>query len=146
MSEALLKRLASGLRRKTGNQQFAKVAIDDVAATIDLIGTMAREVGDQRFEVAKLKCGNFKLIEALMAMVEQFFDASDENGQYDEDGKIFSHRFMSAEERAIAVLVEAGMAEEIEPGKNGYRLREDLLEQMRIERCPPINSEKRGEQ
>ena len=68
MTKELLKRFSGGLRRKTGNQQFAKIAIDDVAAIIDLIGTMAREIGDQRFEVTKLKRGNFALIEALMAM------------------------------------------------------------------------------
>jgi hypothetical protein len=51
---------------------------------------------------------------ALMDMVNQFFH---DGG----DGVLF-HSFMAAEEEAIAVLVQAELAEVIEPGKNGYRL------------------------
>jgi len=133
MSQELMKRLAGHLRRKSGNHQYAKVAIDDVAALIDLLGGLAKAIDDQNKAIAALRNGNFKLIEALMAMVGQFFDSQTEAGKFDMDGEVFSHRHMSAEEMAISVLIAAGFAQEVEKGKNGYRLREDLLEQRRVE-------------
>ena len=58
---------------------------------------------------------------ALMSMVNQFF-------MTEEDGTI-SHSFMSAEEEAIDVLLDLGLAEEVTPGKVFYRLRWDKLGQ-----------------
>lgn len=69
-------------------------------------------------EVERYRNGNTALIEALMDMVHQYFRNSP-------DG-IVNHSFISAEEGAIEVLVQAGMAEEV-PGK-GYRLLWDKLE------------------
>lgn len=63
--------------------------------------------------------GNTLLIEALMDMVGQRF--------YERDG-VYSHSFMSSDEQAIEVLMQAGYAEEVEPGKNGYRLLWDKVE------------------
>jgi len=80
-------------------------------------------------QVKRLRAGNTALLEALMDMVNQFFYSKNRSGQYDEDGDILSHSFMSAEEGAIEVLIQAGMAEEV-PGK-GYRLLWDKLEARR---------------
>lgn len=77
-------------------------------------------------QVKQLRAGNTALLEALMDMVNQFFYSKNSHGQYDEDGDILSHSFMSAEEGAISVLIQAGMAEEV-TGK-GYRLLWDKLE------------------
>ena len=75
-----------------------------------------------RDEIERLRNGNTMLLEALMDMVNQFF--------YTHDGEFLSHSFMSAEEGAIAVLIHAGMAEEVE-GK-GYRLLWDKLEARKV--------------
>lgn len=77
-------------------------------------------------QVNRLRAGNTALLEALMDMVNQFFYSKNRSGQDDEDGDILSHSFMSAEEAAISVLIQAGMAEEVR-GK-GYRLLWDKLE------------------
>lgn len=77
-------------------------------------------------QIARLRRGNTALLEALMGMVNQFFYHKNENDQSDEDGEFIWHAFMSAEEEAIAVLIDAGMAEEVK-GK-GYRLLWDKLE------------------
>jgi len=58
---------------------------------------------------------------ALMSMVNQFFTTG-------KDGRI-SHSFMSAEEEAIGVLLDLGLAEEAPPGKVFCRLRWDKLGQ-----------------
>lgn len=77
-------------------------------------------------QIARLRRDNTALLEALMDMVNQFFYHKNENDQSDEDGEFILHAFMSAEEEAIAVLIDAGMAEEVK-GK-GYRLLWDKLE------------------
>lgn len=83
-------------------------------------------------QVEALRNGNTKLLEALMDMVNQFFYSKNEDGKDDEDGPILNHSFMSAEECAIGVLLEAGMAEEV-PGM-GYRLLWDKLEARKPKR------------
>jgi hypothetical protein len=112
------------------------VAIDHVVKYLPMMQGVATVVVEQRQKIMALRHGNTKLIEALMAMVEQFFYSQNEQGQHDENGEIFIHRFMSAEEMAIATLIEAGFAEEVEKGKNGYRLRNDLLEYRLAEFTP----------
>lgn len=62
--------------------------------------------------------GNTALLEALMEMVNQFFMETD-------DGKL-RHSFMSAEETAIGVLLDAGMASGSE--RDGFVLHWDKLE------------------
>jgi len=70
-------------------------------------------------QCAALRAGNTALLSALMDMVNQWFlRDKDTCGEND----ILHHSFMSCEEQAISVLIDAGMAEEVEPGKNGYRL------------------------
>jgi len=83
-------------------------------------------------QIARLRRGNTDLLEALMDMVNQFFYHKNEHSQSDEDGEFISHAFMSAEEGAIAVLIDAGMAEEVK-GK-GYRLLWDNLEARKQKR------------
>ncbi|ADE12186.1 hypothetical protein [Sideroxydans lithotrophicus] len=74
----------------------------------------------------QLRNGNTELIEALMGMVNQFFIRdSDTHDQND----VLRHSFMSAEEDAIRVLIDAGFAEELELG--GYRLLWEKLEQRK---------------
>lgn len=73
---------------------------------------------DESSEVERLRNGNTLLLVALMDMVSQFFSQR--------SGEFLTHSYMSAEEGAIAVLIAAGMAEEVE-GK-GYRLLWDKLE------------------
>lgn len=80
-------------------------------------------------QVKRLRAGNTALLEALMYMVNQFFYSKNRSGQDDEDGDILLHSFMSAEEGAISVLIQAGMAEEVS-GK-GYRLLWDKLEERK---------------
>lgn len=78
-------------------------------------------------EIDRLRAGNTKLIEALMDMVNQFFrrpKTADPVG-----GEWLCHRFTSAEEGAISILIEAEMAEEVE-GK-GYRLLWDKLDELK---------------
>ncbi|MBL8473818.1 MAG: hypothetical protein JNM98_18655 [Rhodocyclaceae bacterium] len=77
-------------------------------------------------QIARLRRGNTALLEAMMDLVNQFFYHKNVHGQSDEDGEFISHGFMSAEEGAIAALIDAGMAEEVN-GK-GYRLLWDKLE------------------
>lgn len=69
----------------------------------------------------KLRRGNTILLEALMDMVNQFFYEKDLG---DWGGTVLTHTFMSAEEHAIAALVEAGMASEV---SSGYVLLWDKL-------------------
>lgn len=71
---------------------------------------------EEMHQIAALRRGNAKLIEALMDMVNQFF--------YTKDNGLLQHSFMSAEEGAIATLVNAGFAEETD---HGYRLLWDKL-------------------
>lgn len=71
-------------------------------------------------EADRLRAGNTVLLDALMGMVGQFF-----HGELD---GVLSHSFMSAQEAAIDVLIQAGMAVEDEPNKNAYRLNWDALE------------------
>lgn len=85
-------------------------------------------------QVKRLRAGNTALLEALMDMVNQFFYSKNNSGQYDEDGDILSHSFMSAEEGAISVLIQAGMAEEV---GGGYRLLWDKLEERKPKQQTP---------
>jgi len=68
----------------------------------------------------QLRRGNTKLLESLMSMVDQFF--------YEGKEGVLYHAFMSAEEHAIEVLIDAKMAEECE---GGYRLLWDALEERK---------------
>lgn len=69
-------------------------------------------------QVERYKAGNTALLEALMDMVLQHLREGP-------DG-IFNHSFLSSDEAAIEVLVQAGMVEVV-PG-SGYRLLWDALE------------------
>ena len=69
-------------------------------------------------EIARLKIGNTKLLYALMAMVSEFFYGDSEEGP-------LRHNCMLAEEVAIGVLLEAGMAHEKE---DGYYMDWDAIE------------------
>jgi len=69
-------------------------------------------------QIKALKTGNTKLLDALMAMVEQFF-------YQENDSNVLRHSFMSAEEYAIETLIEAGFAKET---KGGYILDHEKLE------------------
>lgn len=68
-----------------------------------------------------LKRGNTKLIEALMDMVNQHFTEGHSGG--------LTHSFMSCDEGAIEVLIEAGLAEEVVMGN--YVLFWDKLEERK---------------
>lgn len=91
---------------------------------------------DAEVMVDRLRAGNTKLLEALMDMVNQFFIGHGADGKSDTDGEILTHSFMSAEEQAIAVLIEAGMAEEI--SRSSYRLLWGKLEARKPKRQPWI--------
>lgn len=65
---------------------------------------------------------HFEALEAVMFMVDQFFPRH-------EDGVLY-HRFMQAEERAISVLLQAGLAVKVE---KGYELKHIELERLRGE-------------
>lgn len=67
--------------------------------------------------------GNTLLIDALMGMVNQYFDHAKD------DPSIVSHSFMSCEEEAIDVLIDAGFAQAV--GKASYRLLWDKLEERK---------------
>jgi len=71
-------------------------------------------------QLARLRDGNTKLLDALMGMVDEFFVHHGASGAPDEDGEILTHSYMNAEEQAIDTLIAAGMAEEALGG--GYRL------------------------
>jgi len=75
---------------------------------------------DKDEQIRLLKNGNTLLISALMDMVNQFFYT---DIYTDKDG-ILTHSFMSAEEGAIEVLIDAGMAEEVD---KGYKLLWDKI-------------------
>lgn len=79
--------------------------------------------GEALDQIDRLRASNTRLLEALMDMVNQSF--------YHEIGGMLSHSHMVAEEGAIAVLIEAGMAEEVEAGKNVYCLLWDKLEERK---------------
>lgn len=82
-------------------------------------GECAAEIYSLQTQVESYRNGNTELLEALMDMVGQFFIGNDMDGP-------LRHSFMSAEEIAMAVLIAAGMAEEI--GPNCCRLLWDKLE------------------
>jgi hypothetical protein len=73
------------------------------------------------YTAERLRRGNTELIAALMDMVAQFFHEGP-------DG-LFTHRYMSAEEGAIKVLISAGFAIERD---GGYELLWDKLEKRRL--------------
>lgn len=80
--------------------------------------------------IHRLRNGNTALLEALMDMVNQFFC------RRNEDDFIYPG-FVSAEEAAIAVLVEAGMAEEV--NGMGYRL---LWGNLEARKCSGLNTDR----
>ncbi len=65
----------------------------------------------ERVQIRNLDNGNAILLDALMGMVNQSFHTG-------KDG-IMTHSFMSCDEYAISVLIDAGMAIEV---KHGYKL------------------------
>jgi hypothetical protein len=67
-------------------------------------------------QIVALRRGNTILLEALMDMVNQFFYTG-------QDGTL-RHSFMSCEEGAIATLIDAGFAKEVD---GGYLLLWDKL-------------------
>jgi len=71
------------------------------------IPTMGEQIADLKQQVQALRNGNTILISALMGMVGQFFYGEDMEGP-------LTHAFMSAEEQAIEVLMQAGFATEKE--------------------------------
>lgn len=89
-----------------------------------LLRELAAETAKLGEGVVKLTRGNTLLLGALMDMVNQFFYAKDTGGNYSEDGPVLSHAHTSAEESAISVLLEAGMAI---PHPFGYVLLWDAL-------------------
>jgi hypothetical protein len=68
--------------------------------------------------------GNTALLDALMCMVWQFVGVDDRDG-------VISHTGMAAEEAAIKVLMDAGVAEQLAPGANSYRLLWAKLEERK---------------
>lgn len=78
-------------------------------------------------KVDSYRAGNTALLEALMDMVWQFIGTDDRNA-------VFSHHYIGAEEAAINVLIAAGMAAQVEPGANSYRLLWDALEARKPKR------------
>jgi hypothetical protein len=86
--------------------------------------TSAEEMLALKDRVGRLKRGNTELIDALMAMVGQFF-YSDNNSM----GGVLTHSHMSAEENAIEVLLAAGFAEKVD---GGYRLLWDKMQERRL--------------
>ena len=68
---------------------------------------MQYRIADLEQQVQALRNGNTLLISALMGMVGQFFYGEDMVGP-------LTHAFMSAEEQAIEVLIQAGFATEKE--------------------------------
>ena len=73
----------------------------------DQHGECAAEIHRLEQQVQALRNGNTLLISALMGMVGQFFYGEDMEGP-------LTHAFMSAEEQAIEVLMQAGFATEKE--------------------------------
>ena len=83
---------------------------------------MEKEEATKKIEA--LTRGNTDLIDALMSMVNQFFYTPP-------DGQgVVKHSFMSAEEEAISVLIEAGFAEGDE--RKGFVLLWDKMEERRM--------------
>lgn len=100
-----------------------------------LLRELAAETAKLGEGVVKLTRGNTLLLDALMNMVNQFFYSKGQDGSYDNDGMILAHAHMSAEESAISVLLEAGMAI---PHPYGYVLLWDALAaRKRAERDMP---------
>lgn len=79
------------------------------------------EIKKLEADLTALRRGNTSLLSALMSMVNQFFYERDEG---DPVGTVLTHSYMSAEEEAIEVLLDAGMAEEV---ARGYVLSWDKL-------------------
>jgi hypothetical protein len=89
---------------------------------------LERALQEERMAIQRYKRGNTALIEALMDMVNQFFASREINGE-----EVLYHSFMSAEEEAISILLEAGFAERVFPDREGYRLLWDKLEARKNE-------------
>jgi len=75
----------------------------------DALEAQAKEIEALKQQAQALRNGNTLLISALMDMVGQFFYSKDDTA----DGPL-THAFMSAEEQAIEVLMQAGFATEKE--------------------------------
>lgn len=84
-----------------------------------VVDAMLLAADEAERERDSFKAGNTALLGALMDMVWQFVAGDDREA-------VFSHTHMAAEEGAIAVLLQAGMAEEVTPG--AYRLLWSALE------------------
>lgn len=93
------------------------------------VGKLKCEIEERDWELAeemarrldRTQRGNTKLIEALMDMVNQHFTEGHSGG--------LTHSFMSCDEGAIEVLIEAGFAEEVAMGN--YVLFWDKLEERK---------------
>lgn len=79
---------------------------------------------DGKIEVCKYRQNNVKLLEALMEMVAQFFHTHED--------VTLSHNNMTAEECAIKVLLELGLAQKADAtSENRYHLLWDKLETIK---------------
>ena len=93
------------------------------------VGKLKCEIEERDWELAeemarrldRTQRGNTKLIEALMGMVNQNFTKGHSGG--------LAPSFMSCDEGAIEVLIEAGFAEQVEMGN--YALFWDKLEERK---------------
>ena len=87
-----------------------KIRLEQAMETLEAQRLLLLSNHSDKEEATKLRRGNTVLLEALMDMVNQFFYHKDQDGGYNGVGDVLSHAHMSAEEGAISVLLEAGMA------------------------------------
>jgi hypothetical protein len=94
-------------------------------------GQQNRERTEMAIANMNYQRGNTILLSALMGMVDQFFMHFHADGTPDSgDGaapELIGHSFMSAEERAIAALEDAGFAELVSEKPLRWRLLWDKL-------------------
>ena len=114
----------SSARKRARSQRVAKL-LDDHEQHVMLlkhhnsvITALAEEMARR---LDRTQRGNTKLIEAMMGMVNQHFTEGHSGG--------LTHSFMSCDEGAIEVLIEAGFAEEVVMGN--YVLFWDKLEERK---------------
>ena len=114
----------SSARKRARSQRVAKL-LDDHEQHVMLlkhhnsvITALAEEMARR---LDRTQRGNTKLIEALMGMVNQNFTKGHSGG--------LAPSFMSCDEGAIEVLIEAGFAEQVEMGN--YVLFWDKLEERK---------------
>jgi hypothetical protein len=74
----------------------------------------------------KLDSFHYDLIHALMCMVNQYFS------HYGENKEKVSHSWIGAEEYSAEILEELGFLEAEAKGGNGYIMRWDKLEELKL--------------